>query len=111
MEYKKKKCVQCGDKFTPTSGRQKYCSDICKGNAVQLQTSNRQKKFYQKNKELVKERIKKHDEETGYQKEYQKTDAFKRSKRRHYLNNKEYYHEKTREYRERAKNKNEQNNS
>lgn len=104
MKYKQKKCAQCDNVFEPRSGRQKYCSDTCKSVAVQHQTSKGYKRWYKKNKSEEIERTRKYAEETDYQKKYQKTQKFKDAKRRHYLQNKEYYHQKTKEYRERVRN-------
>jgi len=101
---KDKKCAVCGDSFTPTSGRQKYCSDICKGDAVREQTNKRAAKFYKKNKKEILEKNKQIAEQRReYMKQYSQTSTFKSAKRRHYQNNKEYYHNKVKEYRERNK--------
>lgn len=110
MKLKDKKCAACDDRFTPTSGRQKYCSDICKEEFVRVHRNKRAAKFYKKHREEILEKNKNlSDERKEYLKEYFKSEAGKAVRRRYYLKNKEYFHQKTRE--RRAKEKEKKNNS
>ena len=104
MGFKDKVCEICGDTFSPVSPRQLCCSEQCQKDRALL----RQRKYYRKHK---KERIAKQtelntanaEERKAYMKEYSQTETFKKAKRRHYQQNKEYYHQKVREFREKQK--------
>ena len=56
MKFRMKTCAECGAKFTPTSGRSKYCP-ACIGDVVRRQTADRVRR--------CRERAREHEEIVG----------------------------------------------